>query len=201
MKITVILTLATLLPLITIWFIAIPVRAEETTCQGFLGAVTMDNLRVPQDAACTLDGTQIEGTIIVERNATLIASNIDVIGNIQAEEAARVEVLPESIVGGSVQIVKSGAALINSAQIHGDLFFDDNQNSISAMNNLVGGNLQAFQNSGGLLVVNNTIDGNLQCKENTPVPIVGENTVMGNKEDQCANMTAHIVFLPSVLRP
>ena len=31
--------------------------AEERTCRGTLGAVTVDNLRVPDGATCTLNGT------------------------------------------------------------------------------------------------------------------------------------------------
>ena len=31
--------------------------AEERSCRGALGKVTVDNLRVPQGATCTLDGT------------------------------------------------------------------------------------------------------------------------------------------------
>ena len=45
--------------------------AEETTCRGSLGAVTVDNLRVPQDGRCILNGTRVQGTIKVERAATL----------------------------------------------------------------------------------------------------------------------------------
>lgn len=32
-------------------------QADETTCQGTIGAETVDNLRVPEGAACTLVGT------------------------------------------------------------------------------------------------------------------------------------------------
>ena len=35
--------------------------AEERQCSGSLGAVTVDNLRVPANATCTLTGTQIAG--------------------------------------------------------------------------------------------------------------------------------------------
>ena len=173
--------------------------ADELDCFGALGAVTVDNLRVPQDATCTLDGTRVEGTIKVETNATLYATSVDVDGNVQAENAARVEVLPGSAVGGSVQIVQSGAARVDSVVINGDLFFDENDLYLIATNSVIGGNLQAFQNSGGLLITNNTIDGNLQCKENIPAPIGGGNVVQGNKEDQCANLTQELMHLPLVL--
>jgi hypothetical protein len=162
--------------------------AEEFNCTGALGAVTVDNLRVPQNATCTLNGTQVEGTIKVERNATLFATTVSVNGNVQAENAARVEVLPGSTVGGSIQIVQSGAAVIESTRINGDLYFDENNRFLNAASNQIGGNLQAFQNSGGLSITDNTIDGNLQCKENIPAPTGGGNTVKGNREDQCANL-------------
>ena len=100
--------------------------------------------------------------------------------------------------GGSVQIVQSGAALVAAARINGDLFFDSNDRFLAAIGNRIGGNLQAFQNSGGLAVIHNTIDGNLQCKANNPAPFGGENVVHGNKEDQCANLTREVVYVPLV---
>ena len=39
--------------------------AEERTCRGMIGARTVDNLRVPQGATCTLNGTYVKGTIKV----------------------------------------------------------------------------------------------------------------------------------------
>jgi uncharacterized membrane protein len=32
-------------------------QAEERVCRGTIGATTVDNLRVPQDTSCTLNGT------------------------------------------------------------------------------------------------------------------------------------------------
>ena len=52
---------------------AVPVQAEERTCRGSIGAVTVDNLRVPQAGTCKLSGTRVKGTIKVERAATLDA--------------------------------------------------------------------------------------------------------------------------------
>jgi hypothetical protein len=43
--------------------------AEEKVCRGSIGARTVDNLRVPQGATCTLNGTFVKGTIKVERAA------------------------------------------------------------------------------------------------------------------------------------
>jgi hypothetical protein len=163
-------------------------RAEETTCQGALGAVTVDNLRVPQDGSCTLTGTKVEGTIKVENNATLVATDVEVIGNVQAEGAASVEVLAGSVVGGSIQIKQGGGARIDDVRVNADIQFESNSLALSATGNIVGGNIQVFQNTGGVRIADNTVDGNLQCKENQPPPTGGNNIVQGNKEDQCANL-------------
>jgi hypothetical protein len=172
-------------------------NAEERTCRGSLGAITVDNLRVPQGATCTLTRTYAKGTIKVEANATLYARGVRVIGNIQAENAAHVDVrnwtladgsIVRSRVGGSIQIVQGGSANILSVIVNGDILFDENSRALAARSNRVGGNLQAFQNTGGVTITANTIDGNLQCKANNPAPTGGRNIVHGNKEDQCARL-------------
>jgi hypothetical protein len=159
--------------------------AEETVCQGTIGATTVDNLRVPDGASCELNGTFVKGTVKVEGDAMLRALGIRVIGNVQAENARKVVVRAGSRVGGSVQIVQGGVARILRSRITGDILFDDQDGALAARRNRLGGNLQAFQNTGGVTIENNRIDGNLQCKENVPAPTGGGNVVQGNKEDQC----------------
>jgi hypothetical protein len=163
-------------------------HAEERTCRGTLGAITVDNVRVPQGATCTMQGTHVEGTIKVERNATLRASDVHVIGNVQAEGARSVNVTNGSFVGGSIQIVQGGGALVDSSRINFDILYDENGAKLTARSNRIGGNLQAFQNTGGVSISRNVIDGNLQCKANRPPPTGGGNIVQGNKEDQCRNL-------------
>ena len=159
--------------------------AEERTCRGTIGARTVDNLRVPDGASCTLNGTYVKGTIKVGTNAVLQANNVRVVGNVQAEEARKVVVARNSRIGGSVQIVQGGIAKVNDSRINGDILFDDNGGQNAANRNIVGGSVQAFQNTGGVRIFDNRIDGNLQCKENSPRPVGNGNVVHGNKEDQC----------------
>jgi hypothetical protein len=161
-------------------------RAEERTCRGTLSDITVDNLRVPQEASCTLNGTLVKGTVKVERAASLVASDVRVIGNVQAENARKVIVRNGSRIGGSVQVVHGGAARVAESRVNADILYDENARSLRVLRNRVGGNVQAFQNSGGVEIRGNTIDGNLQCKENVPSPTGGNNVVHGNKEDQCA---------------
>ncbi len=162
-----------------------PVAADERTCRGSIGARTVDNLRVPDGATCTLRGTTVKGTIKVERNAVLFAYGVRVIGNVQAENSRQVVVADGSRVGGSIQVVQSGVAKVRDSRINGNILFDDNSGLNVARRNVVGADVQAFQNTGGVRIYNNLIDGNLQCKENSPRPIGSGNVVEGNKEDQC----------------
>ena len=55
---------------------------EKVVCRGTIGARTVHNLRVPQDASCTLKGTRVQGTIRVENGAKLVANGVRVIGNV-----------------------------------------------------------------------------------------------------------------------
>lgn len=164
--------------------------AEERVCRGTIGSRTVDNVRVPQGATCTLNGTRVEGTIKVENGATLNASGVRVKGNIQSEGFKEIRLSDGSRVVGSVQLnngQSDGLARIVSSRINGDLQFDSNDARIVARNNTIGANLQAVQNTGGVVLKDNTIAENLQCKENNPPPTGGGNTA-GDKEDQCARL-------------
>ena len=168
-----------------LWPAAAP--AEERTCRGSLGATTVDNLRVPQGSRCELTGTVVQGTVKVERAATLVARQIRVVGNVQAENARRV-VVRRSRVGGSIQVVQGGSAIVRGTRVKQDILYDENRKRLKAIDNRVVGSIQVFQNDGGVRILNNRVNGNLQCKENSPGPTGGGNIVQGNKEDQCARL-------------
>ena len=164
--------------------------AEEWVCRGTLGATTVDNLRVPQDATCKLNGTKVEGTVKVESGAKLYAEGIRVIGNVQSEGFEVVSLRSGSRVGGSVQLENGssgGTGKVISTRVNGDLQFFSNKARMVARSNTILANFQAESNTGGLVIRNNTISENLQCKQNNPPPTGGGNTA-GDKEDQCARL-------------
>jgi len=163
-------------------------HAEEKVCRGSIGARTLDNVKVPQGATCTLRGTKVKGTIKVNKDARLEAIDVNVIGNVQGEGARNVIVRKTSRVGGSIQVVQGKRASVANSNINGDILYDDQSGRLSALGNKVGGSVQAFQNTGGTKIARNVIDGNLQCKENQPSPTGGNNRVGGNKEDQCKRL-------------
>lgn len=178
---------ATTLAALALAAAALPVQAEEFICTGTVGAQSKDNIFVPDGATCVLNRTRAQGSIVVGTGATLVATSVAVIGNLQAEGAASVTVGGRSTFGGSVQIVQGGSATIDKARINGDILFDENVGAISASANIVGGSMQVFQNLGGVRLLNNRMNGNLQCKENVPAP-TGSGNRSPSKEDQCARL-------------
>jgi hypothetical protein len=161
---------------------------EERSCRGTLGGITVDNLKVPAGATCTLQGTRVKGTITVRRGATLRATGIKVIGNIQAENAKNVVVNGASRVGGSIQIKQGGGASVRGTRVNQDIQYDHNRKPLRAENNRVGGNIQVVGNRGGAAIAGNVVIGNLDCKENSPAPTGGGNRVHGSKTDQCERL-------------
>lgn len=176
----------TVLILLAATNVASPASAEERACRGTLNAVTVDNLRVPQNATCKLNRTVVNGTINVGRKATLVASRVRVVGNVQAENAKNVVVNRSSRVGGSIQVEQGGAATVTASRITHDIQYDANNRRLKANGNKVGGSIQVIGNSGGAEISRNVVNGDLQCKENRPAPTGGNNVVGGNKQDQCA---------------
>lgn len=165
-------------------------QAEERVCRGTIGPTTVDNLRVPQGASCTLNGTRVKGTIKVENRARLVANKVRVNGNIQSEGYKSILVRRGSIVGGSIQLkngLASGSGRVFNTRVSGDLQYEANFGKMVARSSTVLANLQAVQNRGGLVISKNRISENLQCKQNNPAPIGGGNTT-GDKEGQCSRL-------------
>ncbi len=176
------------------------VQADDYTCTGAVGAVTKDNIEVPDGATCTLTGTHVEGNIIVGTDSTLNASGVRVDGNVQAEGSAKVEVYGNSTVGGSIQIKQGGGAYVDRVAVTADIQLDSNSKMLEVNHNTVGGNVQVVSNTGGALITNNVIDGNLQCKQNNPAPTGGDNEA-ASFEDQCEGFDGTPSDDPPVVDP
>jgi len=168
--------------------VSLPAFADDVDCSGSIGATTVDG-NVLVAAPCELDGTTVKGNVELFEGGALIARNVDVIGNIQAANAASADVT-DSDIGGSVQLDElTGEINVARNQVNGSIQVVGNWSAIGLADNYVGADVQAFSNTGGIDITGNTIDGNLQCKENDPAPTGGNNLVQGNKEDQCADLS------------
>jgi hypothetical protein len=171
--------------LVAITTLPAPTHAVDCINQS-LGAVTVENLFVPDKRRCTLTNTIVQGNINVGTLANLTATSVRVKGSVQAEGANTVIVRTNSQVNGDVQLKAGRAATVVSTTIGGTLLFDGNTRAVRANLNTVGGDLQAFRNTGGVTITRNNMNGNLQCKENTPAP-TGFGNQAASKEDQCAS--------------
>ena len=159
---------------------------EEHSCRGTLGRVTVDNLRVPDGATCTLNSTRVRGALTVQRSARLVANGVQVTGNVQAENARNVVIRRKSRIGGSVQLGQGGRASVIGSRVGADIHLDENRGPLRVHRNTVGGGIQVVGNSGGASIVRNRVGGNLECKENRPAPTGKRNRVGESKLDQCA---------------
>ena len=84
----VLITSSIILGSITTGFFS-PVGVEEAygrelLCKGNIGAITINNLRVPKGYTCQLRGTLVKGLITVEDKAILKTSGARLKGNIRA---------------------------------------------------------------------------------------------------------------------
>lgn len=176
------------LPLVVLAALAIPAHADDASCPSNLGAVTVDG-NVLVAAACRLDGTTVKGNVLLYAGGSLVARNVNVIGNIQAERANLVDV-DQSRVNGNVQLdeLVGDLSRVQRTTVGGNIQLVANRSRLEVLGNEVGADVQAFGNTGGVVIADNSIHGNLQCKSNVPAPVGGNNVVQGNKEDQCADL-------------
>jgi hypothetical protein len=167
--------------------------AQETfTCRTTVNGTTKDVVVVPQNATCTLNNTNVEGNIIVNTGATLIARGVSVKGSIQSEGHARVTVVRStarvSSVNGDIQVKQGRSATVTDVRLGGSLQVEQNNGRFIFARNTIGSDLQANANRGtGLTISRNRIDGNLQCQSNNPAP-TGSGNSASSKEDQCENL-------------
>ncbi len=163
----------------------------DVVCSGTIGAMPIDdNIAVPGGATCVLDGTVVDGNVLVAPNATLRATDVDVSGNIQTDDGGASEVtVLSSVVDGDIQVFDSSRANVGGTTVGGNIQLEGNDDDLVVTANQVDGDVQLFGNDGGTKrITGNTIGGNLQCTGNDPVPTGGDNVVQGNAEGQCSNL-------------
>jgi len=80
--------------------------ATTTECRGTIGAETISGkLVVPEGASCELDGTTIDGGVLVERGGSLITkygSTVNIARSVRAIGARFLQLEAEGVIGGEV---------------------------------------------------------------------------------------------------
>lgn len=170
---------------------ATPALADDRICRGTLGSTSVStNIVVPSGASCTLNGTRVDGNVIVRGNGSvLITNDARIDGNVQAEDRAAATVrIRGSQILGDVQVKTGARVVIRTSSIDGNIQLNRNRGAMTIIRNTVEGDIQVFSSSARAEIRRNVVDGNLQCKGNSPRPIGGDNRVSGNKEDQCRSL-------------
>ncbi len=162
-------------------------RAGDYECRGTLGAVTIvGNLIVPDDSTCILNGTYVQGTIVVKSRATLQATGVTATGGLQSQ-GSRDVIVRDSTLGNSFSVVKSepgGTIELTNSSVTGDVQLEDNRGYVAINGNEISGSVQANKNVGGLEITGNRIGNGLQCQDNYPPPTGGGN-IAKQKQGQC----------------
>jgi hypothetical protein len=160
----------------------------DVRCARTIGAVDIDDTIIVT-GACVLNGTRVDGNVLLNGRGSLTVRDAEINGSIQADSGEFVRVLRSDVVGNiQLEGLHGQESSVARTQIGGSLQLKANTVRLVNQYNTINADLQAFGNTGGVIIRYNTIDGNLQCKSNVPRPTGGFNTVAGTKEDQCARL-------------
>ncbi len=121
---------------------ASPAMADDRVCRGTIGSVSIgDNVVVPRGADCVLNGTKVDGNVIVKGGASVLIKNgarID--GNVQAENSAPVKVRGSKVFG-DVQADDGRRVVVRGTVVDGNIQLTDNSRAMTVIGNL-GGNME-----------------------------------------------------------
>lgn len=137
---------------------------DPGSCDGTLGAITVEEVNVPDGATCVLQGTRVEGNVFVRTGSSLQTAGVHIDGNVQAEDAARVHTRAGTFVGGDIQ-VKRGGVRVEDTTIDGNLQVEEGAASLEAAHATIGGDLQ-LKKAGSGVIRASRIGGNVQLEEN-----------------------------------
>jgi hypothetical protein len=141
-------------------------RAQNRICDGSIGAVTVGSISIPDGASCVLRGIRVRGNLWVGVNATLVASEVRIAGNVEATGATQVRITFFSVVGGNIQVQRSRNVLVSATRVNGNVVLAGNRGNVSVRGSEIVGNLEILRNTGKILIRNNRLGGSLICRQN-----------------------------------
>lgn len=140
-------------------------NTSASRCNGTIGAVTVNDIAVPANATCTLDGTRVRGNITVGTNGTLVARAVRVDGSIQAEDALALRTSANSVINGDIQAKRRAAVRIEATTIIGNLQIEEQGTSLITSGSRIGGNLQVSK-AASADITGAVVGGDIQLDEN-----------------------------------
>ena len=143
----------------------------DRKCSGTIGAVTVDDNVVVQNASCTLSGTIVKGNVLVYSGGKLKTLGAQIDGNIQAKDAISITVEPNTYVDGDIQLENlSGTTKVTYSEVTGNIQLKYNRRGVTVNYNTVNGDIQFEELKASKYVANvryNTVGGNVQMTKNT----------------------------------
>jgi hypothetical protein len=153
--------------------------AGDVECRGTLTGAVAGNVIVPDEAACTLSGTVIDGSITVKSRATLDAQGIETTGGIQAESPLHI-LVRQSQIGNNLSVAKAGEPVLRQPEdsrvellgnsIKGDIALKESESTMDIAGNTTGGSIQVEKNRGPIDISGNMIGNQISCQDNAPPP-------------------------------
>jgi hypothetical protein len=150
-------------------------------CNGVLGAVTVDEVFVPNGATCTLNGTRVRGNAKVSFDGSLAANGARIDGSIQADDARAVTTTAGTVVIGNVQVKRRALTRVENTVIDGDLQIEERGASVRSFDTRVNGNVQVVKADRADLA-RLTVNGDVQFTENLGALRSEAVTVEGNMQ-------------------
>lgn len=155
-----------------------PARSAEH-CDGRIGAGTVDQVVVPSGARCLLDGTRVEGNVLVKTDGRLETRDARIDGNIQAEDAHTVTTRQGTVVEGDIQVKRRAVTTVEGTVVGGNLQVEEGGASLTLTGGRIRGDLQ-FAKAAAATITGVEIDGNLQLTGNRDALAAEGNVVFGN---------------------
>jgi len=93
-------------------------HSEKTTCVGVLGPIVVDDVVVPPDALCSLEGTRVLGDVIAGPGSQLSANGASIEGDLETRDFGRLFTL-DSTLGGNVVCTRAFCEL-ERTRVSGD---------------------------------------------------------------------------------
>jgi hypothetical protein len=177
--------------------IAFPATAQaapNTECRDTIGPVLIEGtIVVPDGETCTLEGTVVDGLIVVGTGSTLIAQGVEVIKagtvNIQAYGAARIEVtglllpgeteVPEelrtSLLGG-IQAIAGGTVIISDTELGGGFQALNNSGPVVLTDSFAEGAVELGKNTGGVSITGSFLGEGVEISETEGDVTFSDNT-------------------------
>lgn len=141
-------------------------------CSGTMGTETVSAVDVPQDAACTLDGTTVNGDVVVGIDATLTTTDATTINGSVHMPVDCTGALDPTIVYYNVVVPDGASCTLNGVTVLGMVRVGVGS-SLFTNNSTIDGNVQAVNGPATVQVIDTNIGLSVNISEATGPIVVG----------------------------